>query len=436
MNIQWLSPLDPEKTEIGRYSQTVLPLLKDFLSLGVVTDSIDKYEKLACEKHVMGMAPINIYNLGNSYLHCGILRQAMLEPGIIILHDVNLLELGLAYARENSGFSLRSMIVEEHGFYAGKAFDEIYCGSGYEWCGQSQSQYDEFVNAYPLFKTFIKNAFGVIVHSDYALSNLRKVYGGPVIKLDLPYTVTTNDVSERHQNTPCEIVFCGHAGPNRRLRQFIEAWSEVSRPDYFRLSLYGNIDKAEELLSLAEQLGLNGLINVVGFVEEDVLEDAISSSHLALNLRNPTMGEASASQLRYWSSAIPSMVSDVGWYSELPHNVVIKVSPHNEKQDIISVLENFILGNQAYFDSGINGFRYLCNEHGAQQYVERLTQFVEEIAWNRFVGSIFDNRLINVMESMCEDIEDADIFDDTLLKVSEMISGLEQDQSENINLGK
>jgi len=428
MNIQWLSPLDPLKTEIGRYSQTVLPYLRERLWLGVVSDLVGQYEKGASASHVVGMEPINIYNLGNSYLHTGILQHAMQLPGIVILHDLNLFELGRACARENPRFRLREMIVREHGFYAGKAFDEIYSVPGYEWCGQSQAQYDHFVSTYPIFKTFIDNAYGVVVHSDYALEHLKARYDGPVIKLNLPYHSPSQGAFVRQRESQCQVVFCGHAGPNRRLRQFIEAWAEVSRPDFFRLSLYGNIDKADELIALANDCGLQGLISVVGFVDENTLEQAIASAHLALNLRNPTMGEASASQLRYWSSGIPTMVSDVGWYSELPHNVVIKVSPGNEKQDIISILENFISGDHAYFESGIHGSEYLRVAHGVQQYVEDLVQFIGEIASNRFTRAIFDNRLIDVMQSMCAEIEDADLFENTITRVLAMVSGLEHNQ--------
>lgn len=435
MNIHWLSPLDPQRTEIGRYSQSVLPVLRDRLSLGVVTDAVDVREEYECKDPVVGMEPLNLYNLGNSYMHCGILHTAMQLPGVIILHDLNLLELALAYARWEPGFALRELIEDEHGYDAGQAFSAMYTGRGYEWCGQSQAQYDHFVSAYPVFRTFIKNAYGVIVHSDFALERVQRVYKGPVIKLNLPYPSAHVQPQARSRQSPFEIVFCGHAGPNRRLRQFIEAWAEVSQPGFFRLSLYGNIDKADELLSLADTLGLQGLINIVGFVDEETLAAAIARSHLALNLRNPTMGEASASQLRYWSSAIPAMVSDVGWYSELPHNVVIKVSPENEKSDIISVLEQFILGNGAYWDSGINGFNYLREEHSVDRYVEQVADFVGQMAWQRFLVSSCDQRLIEVLGSMCGTVDDTVLFERTMLKVSDMISGLAEPMGK-LNLGQ
>src|SRR4029077_14903198 len=41
--------------------------------------------------------------------------------------------------------------------------------------------------------------------------------------------------------------------------------------------------------------------------------------------RSPTMGETSGSVIRALSLGKPLLVSDVGWFSELPDNVVLKV---------------------------------------------------------------------------------------------------------------
>jgi hypothetical protein len=372
---------------------------------------------------IPGMAPINIYNIGNSHLHCAILRRAMEQPGVIILHDVSLFELGLAYARANADFSLRDVIINEHGLAAVKAFDEIFSGSTYQWCGRSQDQYDNFVTSYPLFESFISNAIGIVVHSDFAMKRVKKIYHGPVIKLDLPYAVPPGTVTVRQHQEPCQIVFCGHAGPNRRLRQVIQAWAEVSKPDFFRLTLYGAIDKADEIMSLATELGVAEWVNIVGFVEEEELDAALSASHLAVNLRFPTMGETSASQLRYWSKGLPSIVSNIGWYGELPHDVVIKVSPNREHRDLISIMETLISGEHTYYKRGMKGYKYLIQQHGIDRYVGRLAKFAGEIEANRLMTSELDNRLIDFMASMCAEVDDAVLFQNAIRKMSEMLSG-------------
>jgi len=429
INVRWFSPLDSETTDIARYSRAILPSMQKYFCLGAVTDGQENHKEFESENQVVGMEPINIYNIGNSHLHCSILNLALRQAGVVILHDVSFFELGLAYAREIPDFSLRDLIINEYDVQAVKAFDQIFGGNAYAWRGRSQGQYDNFVRSYPLFQSFISNARGIVVHSDFALRRVKKIYDGPVTKLELPYAAASSRITARRHEEPCQVVFCGHAGPNRRLRQFIQAWSETSQPDFFRLSLYGAIDKADEIYALAEGLGVAELINVEGFVSEKELDDALSAAHLAVNLRNPTMGETSASQLRYWSKGLPSIVTDIGWYSELPHDVVIKVAPNREKQDIISILEKFISGDHSYYERGMNGYKHLIEKHSIDRYVSRLAECVAQIEESRFVTSEVDERLISFLASMCEDTDDSALFENVVKKISETFNGVEQIQS-------
>ena len=429
MNIRWFSPLDAEKTEIGRYTQALLPYLKEAFSLGAVTDAVEIYQEFTTETHAWAEKALNVYNIGNSVMHHGIVSRAMEQPGVVILHDISLLELGLAHARERPEFDLQEVVINEYGADAGKLFSRLYCEKTYRWCGDSQEQYDQFVTSYPLFETFTANALGIIVHSDYALQRVKARYSGPVIKLDLPYKALVGPPSDQQFTRPLEIIFCGHAGPNRRLRQFFSAWAKVSQPNFFRLSVYGNINKAEELMAQAKELGLAELIEIVGFVDDEVLDQAIASAHLALNLRNPTVGEASAGQLRYWSQGIASVVSDVGWYRELPDNVVLKVSPDSEQEGLISIMENILSGKQGLLDIGAAGRQYLQSHHSVGRYIDSMSRFLPSVVENRFMSSMIDDRLIGVIASMCQEVDDAIIFEGTLAKISMVLSDLEERQS-------
>src|SRR2546423_6595965 len=52
-----------------------------------------------------------------------------------------------------------------------------------------------------------------------------------------------------------------------------------------------------------------------------------------VNLRSPTMGETSGSAIRALSLGKPLVVSDVGWFAELPGQAVIKV-PVDEREEV------------------------------------------------------------------------------------------------------
>ena len=51
----------------------------------------------------------------------------------------------------------------------------------------------------------------------------------------------------------------------------------------------------------------------------------MAACDVLVNLRYPTMGETSGSVIRALSLGKPLVVSDIGWFAELPDDVVLKV---------------------------------------------------------------------------------------------------------------
>ena len=101
------------------------------------------------------------------------------------------------------------------------------------------------------------------------------------------------------------------------------------------------------------------LVHVHGYTHETELNKALQTSHLAINLRYPTMGEASGSQLRIWYHALPSLVTDVGWYSSLSRDTVVHVRPEHEIADIQSHLQAFLKTPEPFANMGQRGLRTL-----------------------------------------------------------------------------
>ena len=66
-------------------------------------------------------------------------------------------------------------------------------------------------------------------------------------------------------------------------------------------------------------------------MEEDRLWALMAACDVCVNLRSPTMGETSGSVIRQLSLGKPVVVSDVGWFAELPDEVALKV-PVDERE--------------------------------------------------------------------------------------------------------
>jgi hypothetical protein len=149
--------------------------------------------------------------------------------------------------------------------------------------------------------------------------------------------------------------------------------------ELFRLDIYGQIWDSEYIRTQIETLGLRGVAHLHGFVPEEELDAALAAAHLAVNLRTPSMGEASGSQLRIWDHALPTLVSQVAWYAKLPEDAVAFVRPEHEVMDIQRHLSAFLADPGRFVAMGAQGRRFLEEHHRPELYAEALIDFVTEV---------------------------------------------------------
>jgi hypothetical protein len=76
----------------------------------------------------------------------------------------------------------------------------------------------------------------------------------------------------------------------------------------------------------------------VRLLEEAILGDLLERSGVCVNLRYPTKGETSGAAIRALVLGRLLVVSDIGWFSELPDEVVAKVQVDAWKIDLLAVL--------------------------------------------------------------------------------------------------
>jgi glycosyltransferase involved in cell wall biosynthesis len=350
------------------------------------------------------VAPLPVYHIGNNPAHLAIYEMSRHEPGLVVLHDLSLVDLARHISREwdNPDWWKAQML---------RQYGESVSGLVHR-SDNSLSDYNEMTATCPLFLPFVEDALGVVVHSDYARQVLteRLPAGAAVRHLDLPGPLAGEVPARDYGVRPLQFVFCGHVGPNRRLIEFFEAWGSVPDPGAFRLHLYGKIHNREQLLQHADRCGVSGLLEIHGYVPDGELDSALQSAHFAINLRWPTMGEASASQLRYWSAGLPSLVTDVGWYAELPDEVVCKVSRSSEIPGITRLLQDILVDPDAYRRLGQRGREYLGQRHGPEGYARQLAGFARELVERRLACRTVEQELVGLVADLCEDGADVDLF--------------------------
>jgi glycosyltransferase involved in cell wall biosynthesis len=218
-----------------------------------------------------------------------------------------------------------------------------------------------------------------MVHTRDAFTELQKSKRWPVVYAPLPFTnpvapaLTTNG----RPRDPFRLIIFGHIGRNRRLSAVLEALAQLPEKDRFHLDIYGEMDDAKSVRQRIQALSLKPLVSVHGYAPANELDEALRAASLAINLRYPTMGEASASQLRIWEHALPSLVTKVGWYGSLSEDTVAHVRPDNEVEDIRAHLAAFLQNPERFAGMGREGRRFLEEEHNQNKYVETIVSLVK-----------------------------------------------------------
>lgn len=399
MKINWFCPLPPARTSIADdYLAGILPFLSKQCELTLWTDQSEwdrELEKGASVRHFdpyaiswpeLHKADVTFYNIGNNHLfHGSIWEVSRRHPGIVILHDLRVHQffdsLYRAQWRDVAGYL--AQMKRHYGDEGLRAATEFVSGA---------VNVDFMTEHYPLTSLALENCLAVLVHSQEAFEHVEAMKQWPVAVASLPRTLPpqNNDGVSRATEPPYRLVMFGHMGRNRRLNAVLEALGAMPERDAFQLDIFGDITDGRHLRSRIRKLGLGQLVQLHGYAPENELNEVLQTSHLAINLRYPTMGEASGSQLRIWYHALPSLVTDVGWYASLSRDTVAHVRHEHERDDIQSHLTAFLKNPEQFAQMGRRGLRTLRELHDPEKYVQTVLQMAASARQFRVRKSAYD----------------------------------------------
>ncbi len=115
-----------------------------------------------------------------------------------------------------------------------------------------------------------------------------------------------------------------HAGRSAS-GKVLEALASLPRERRPFLLIGGSVGEGDPLVEDLTRLGLSGEVAFTGYLDEERFWLVASAADAAVNLRFPTMGETSGAVCRLAGFGLPVVVSDVGWFAELPDSFAAKV---------------------------------------------------------------------------------------------------------------
>ena len=313
MKVAYFSPLPPDRSGVADYSALLIPELAKLVEVEAVRTG---------RTRPLADADVAVYHIGNNPdAHGWIVDALRRRPGVVVLHEFVLHHLiaGLTIGRHDGHAYLAAM--EREAGVPGRLL-----GHGVLE-GRVPPLWEVRPEEFPLAGELLDRSTGLIVHSHYVETLAREYgYAGPIWRIPMPAWPTPEVDSLEIDGGPVFGCF-GHMNESKRIPESLRAFAAArARHANARLLLVGAEAPGFDLAGRIERAGIgtDGVIREQ-YVEERRLWSLIAACDACVQLRMPTMGETSASALRTLSLGVPLVVSDIGWFSELPDDVAIKV---------------------------------------------------------------------------------------------------------------
>jgi glycosyltransferase involved in cell wall biosynthesis len=390
MKVAYYSPLPPSRSGIADYSELLLPALRERIEEVVLARPGKRRPE----------ADVSLYHIGNDPdAHGWIVDALRKQPGVVVLHEYVLHHLisGITLGRGNARGYFDAM--ERELGILGRLIALGVADNSLPLLWETQPE------RFPLAETILDLAQGVIVHSAYVDARVRDTgYSGPVWRVPHPVwppqPVTPADVHGE------PLVGCfGNLNINKRIPQLLEAFA-LLRKEWpgARLVLAGAAAERFDLGRRLERAGLGDAVHREEYVPEERMWSLMAACDVLVNLRSPTMGETSGATLRGLSLGKPMLVSDVGWFAELPDGVALKIPV--DEFEVPTIAAALWLAANRPSDIGAAAQEYVRREHDLGRAATGYARALEQAAGGDAVN---DAILWRIAEAAAEvGLEDVD----------------------------
>jgi len=441
MRLAYFSPLNPQRSGISDYSEELLPhLAAGGARLTLFVDGFRPSSREVASAFEVrdyrrdpsaldaldrpGEFDAALYHLGNDHrYHAGVLEASRRRAGVVVLHDFALQDFFLGLARERR--DPRVYLEEVEACHGPEARREAEEALGRGAAPAMLARPVEF----PLNQRIARTAEGLVVHSEWARARLERIAPGvPVVRIPMPAVVrreaaAANGGPPARPNCPgaasgsarkgagggaledgvgdnegdkvseagegsgggeVRIANFGLITPGKGIEHALRALSRLKDRHRFRYTLVGEPNEFYDVRELVRRYGMEDRVEITGHLPLAEFERRIAETDIAINLRERTVGETSASLCRIMAAGVCAVVADVGWYAELPPSCVVKVDL-DETTDalLVAYLERLITDAPLRRRLGSNARRHALAEHAVERSATLYLEFIRDLVAGR-----------------------------------------------------
>jgi glycosyltransferase involved in cell wall biosynthesis len=392
MKIAWVTPYNT-RSAIGRFSRLVTGGLNGAAHLVTIVRSEDlntlhdsdvlqgalviRWDEVCYAPDFWSSFDAVVYNIGNHYpFHAGAVELLHKLPGVVIFHDYFLLDLFSGWCEAKGQQTFADRILGD--IYGHGAASRLHAKDGL--AGWQEYTSEQF----PMTEWIGRLAQGSVAHSTFYAERLRHCCGGPVTVIPLAYDALADfqPLAGREQSSNVTVLTIGHVNQNKRVESVIRAigGSDLLR-ERCRYHVVGLVtdQERERLTAVARTVFFDGL-EIAGEVSTETLRAEIKAADVICCLRWPVLEGASASAVEAMLSGRPIVVTDAGFYRDLPDDFVFKVDPNRELDSLTSQLTRLVLDPKLRAQVGARVADWAKTAFSVEAYVARLVPFLEEVA--------------------------------------------------------
>jgi glycosyltransferase involved in cell wall biosynthesis len=333
--LAWFSPMPPARSGVAVYSAEVVAALRASHHVQVFVD-----EPVAAAARAQGISPedvrsahdfvwlnrlkpydLAIYQLGNSSAHDFIWPYLYGHPGLAVLHDVHLHHArAAALLRQGRSETYRREFAESHPDTPVDLAELAIAGF------DSYIHYD-----HPMVRLVVERSLLTAVHAPVAAHVLREGHPGATVdRIRLGHGTLVPDTAIRHARRqvrerfgiPADGLLFGVFGgltPEKRISQILAAFDAPRHyaPDA-HLLLVGEPAAHYDVSADVRRHGLERLVTITGYVDDDTFTETLAACDVSLNLRWPSARETSGPWIRALAAGCPTVTTDLWHTADVP----------------------------------------------------------------------------------------------------------------------
>lgn len=343
-----VSPMPPAHNGIADYAYLMLEGLKAHTNSIVLSETpgarapsgVRVFSPSTIErKHYHNRLPV--YQIGNNWQHTGPLRAALADPGMVVLHDLQLLYL----------YESLQLPVEALTDLAMKSNPFVSARFAARLATKDMSSKLPYMLANMLAEVVTRSK-RVMVHSGYGRTLIERHFGSDVAeRVDVvPHFAIRAAPRERQSvrqrlgidDDRILILTAGFATKAKQMDLVARALAPLVRHDRRLLWIHAG-SAGDEYYNLHQVLeatpDVAAVTRITGYLSEAALDDHVAAADLMINLRFPSVGESSGSLARALASGACALVTNTGGYAEYPSNAVLKLDPLDSAETLSALIK-------------------------------------------------------------------------------------------------